>query len=118
MIGSISSAEPSRSLWSLGTRVRGKQGSTHGRSGRQTARSIEAGKGRGLIGTLRSQVKDRSFAAASCENGWIPKAGGKLRAGGRHIAAGWPGSLKLVLETIFEADFHPCLLRVPPETVR
>ena len=47
----------------------------------------------------------------------IPKSGGKLRRLGiptvRDRVA--QAALKLVLEPIFEADFKPCSLRVPPE---
>jgi RNA-directed DNA polymerase len=92
-------------------RVRGNKGArTAGVDGR-TARSIEAGQGAGnFLGTLRSQVKDRSFRPLPVRERMIPKAGGKLRRLGIAAIADRvvQASLKLVLEPIFEADFHPC----------
>ncbi|MEU3656114.1 group II intron reverse transcriptase/maturase [Streptomyces sp. NPDC032161] len=92
-------------------RVRGNKGArTAGVDGR-TARSIEAGQGIGdFLDGLRSQVKDRSFCPLPVRERMIPKAGGKLRrlaiatVADRVVQA----SLKLVLEPIYEADFHPC----------
>lgn len=55
-------------------------------------------------------MRDRSFRPLPVRERMIPKAGGKLRRLGiatitdRVVQA----SLKLVLEPIFEADFHPC----------
>ena len=92
-------------------RVRGNKGArTAGVDGR-TARSIEAGQGAGdFLGTLRSQVKDRSFRPLPVRERMIPKTGGKLRRLGISAIADRvvQASLKLVLEPIFEADFHPC----------
>ena len=92
-------------------RVRGNKGArTAGVDGR-TARSIEAGQGAGeFLGTLRSQVKDRSFRPLPVRERMIPKTGGKLRRLGIATIADRvvQASLKLVLEPIFEADFHPC----------
>ena len=92
-------------------RVRGNKGArTAGVDGR-TARSIEAGQGAAdFLGTLRSQVKDRSFRPLPVRERMIPKTGGKLRRLGIATIADRvvQASLKLVLEPIFEADFHPC----------
>jgi RNA-directed DNA polymerase len=92
-------------------RVRGNKGARTAGVDRQTARSIEAGQGVGdFLGTLRSQVKDRSFRPLPVRERMIPKAGGKLRRLGIATIADRvvQASLKLVLEPIFEADFHPC----------
>jgi RNA-directed DNA polymerase len=64
----------------------------------------------GFLDELRSQLKDRSFRPLPVRERMIPKAGGKLRRLGiptvrdRVVQA----ALKLVLESIFEADFKPC----------
>jgi RNA-directed DNA polymerase len=92
-------------------RVRGNKGArTAGVDGR-TALSIALWAGAGeFLGTLRSQLKDRSFRPMPVRERMIPKPGGKLRRLGiatitdRVVQA----SLKLVLEPIFEADFLPC----------
>ena len=77
----------------------------------QTAASIAAWKGvEEFLDELRCQLKDRSFTPLPVRERMIPKAGGKLRALGiatvrdRVVQA----SLKLVLEPILEANFHPC----------
>ncbi len=92
-------------------RVRGSKGArTAGVDGR-TARSIEAGQGaEDFLGSLRLQVKDRSFRPLPVRERMIPKTGGKLRRLGIATIADRvvQASLKLVLEPIFEADFHPC----------
>jgi RNA-directed DNA polymerase len=92
-------------------RVRGNRGAkTAGVDGR-TAASIAVGTGvEEFLGGLRSALKDRSFRPLPVRERMIPKSGGKLRRLGiatitdRVVQA----SLKLVLEPIFEADFHPC----------
>ena len=91
--------------------MRGNKGARTAGVDGQTARSIEAGQGAGeFLGTLRSQVKDRSFRPLPVRERMIPKAGGKLRRLGIATIADRvvQASLKLVLEPIFEADFHPC----------
>ncbi|MEU7154391.1 hypothetical protein AB0B15_41235 [Streptomyces sp. NPDC045456] len=92
-------------------RVRGNKGArTAGVDGR-TARSIEAGQGiETFLDGLRSQIKDRSFRPLPVRERMIPKAGGKLRRLGIATIADRvvQAPLKLVLEPIFEADFHPC----------
>ena len=63
-----------------------------------------------FLDTLRVSLRDRSFRPLPVRERMIPKANGKLRRLGiatitdRVVQA----SLKLVLEPIFEADFHPC----------
>jgi RNA-directed DNA polymerase len=92
-------------------RVRGNKGArTAGVDGR-TARSIESGQGvEGFLDELRSQIKDRSFRPLPVRERMIPKRGGKLRRLGIATIADRvvQASLKLVLEPIFEAEFHPC----------
>ncbi|MEU6012420.1 reverse transcriptase domain-containing protein [Streptomyces sp. NPDC047453] len=91
-------------------RVRGNKGArTAGVDGR-TVHYIEAERGaEGFLDELRSSLKDRSFRPLPVRERLIPKANGKLRRLGiatvtdRVVQA----SLKLVLEPIFEADFHP-----------
>ena len=92
-------------------RVRGNKGAATAGVDGQTAASIAAWKGvEEFLEELRWQLKDRSFTPLPVRQRMIPKAGGKLRALGiatvrdRVVQA----SLKLVLEPIFEADFHPC----------
>ncbi len=92
-------------------RVRGNKGAkTAGVDGR-TAVSIASGTGvEEFLDGLRACLKDRSFCPLPVRERMIPKSGGKLRRLGiatitdRVVQA----SLKLVLEPIFEADFHPC----------
>jgi RNA-directed DNA polymerase len=92
-------------------RVRGNKGArTAGVDGR-TAVSIQVGQGvEEFLDGLRASLKDRSFCPLPVRERMIPKASGKLRRLGiatitdRVVQA----SLKLVLEPIFEADFHPC----------
>ncbi|HEX5204113.1 MAG TPA: reverse transcriptase domain-containing protein, partial [Actinoplanes sp.] len=59
---------------------------------------------------LRADLKDGSFRPLPVRERMIPKTGGKLRRLGiptvRDRVA--QAALKLVLEPIFEADFHPC----------
>ena len=92
-------------------RVRGNKGArTAGVDGR-TAVSIEARGVGEFLGALRDCLKDRSFCPLPSRERLIPKPGtAKRRRLGistirdRVVQA----SLKLVLEPIFEADFHPC----------
>jgi RNA-directed DNA polymerase len=92
-------------------RVRGNKGArTPGVDG-ATASSIEYGRGAGyFLSELRSALTGRSFRPLPVRERLIPKANGTLRRLGiatirdRVVQA----SLKLVLEPIFEADFHPC----------
>jgi RNA-directed DNA polymerase len=92
-------------------RVRTNKGARTAGVDGQTAFYIQTGLGvEKFLGRLRSQIKDRSFRPLPVRERMIPKAGGKLRRLGiatvtdRVVQA----SLKLVLEPILEADFHPC----------
>ncbi|MFF8717107.1 hypothetical protein ACF07T_37610 [Streptomyces sp. NPDC015184] len=92
-------------------RVRGNKGARAAGVDGRTARSIEAGQGVvDFLDTLRSQVKGRSFCPLPVRERMIPKSGGKLRRLGIATIADRvvQASLKLVLEPIYEADFHPC----------
>nr|WP_306316233.1 group II intron reverse transcriptase/maturase [Streptomyces sp. CC224E] len=91
-------------------RVRGNKGARTAGVDGNTAHYVEAVRGvEVFLGELRSALKDRSFLPLPVRERLIPKANGKLRRLGiatvtdRVVQA----SLKLVLEPIFEADFHP-----------
>jgi RNA-directed DNA polymerase len=72
-------------------------------------RAVGSGAGR-LLGQLRDDLKAGRLVPQRVREKAIPKASGKLRrlwiatTADRVVQA----SLKLVLEPIFEADFHPC----------
>ena len=89
-------------------RVRGNRGARSAGVDGVTARSVVFGDV--LLQRLRDDLKARSFEPLPVKERMIPKASGKLRRLGiptvrdRVVQA----SLKLVLEPIFEADFHPC----------
>ncbi|MGC4852900.1 reverse transcriptase domain-containing protein [Micromonospora sp. DT4] len=99
-------------------RVRGNKGAgTAGADGR-TALSITVGQGvEEFLDELRAQIKQRSFRPLPVKERMIPKANGKLRRLGIPTIADRvvQASLKLVLEPIFEADFHPCSYGFRPE---
>ena len=63
-----------------------------------------------LLTELRAQLKARTFNPSPVRQVMIPKAGGKTRMFGIATARDRvvQGTLKLVLEPIFEADFKPC----------
>lgn len=89
-------------------RVRGNRGArTAGIDGVQP-RSIECEAQ--LLSGLRDDLKARRFRPLPVRQRMIPKAGGKLRSLGIPTARDRvvQASVKLVLEPIFEADFHPC----------
>jgi RNA-directed DNA polymerase len=92
-------------------RVRGNKGArTPGVDGR-TVYYVENVRGvEDFLDALRSQIKDRTFRPLPVRERMIPKANGKLRRLGIASVADRTvqASLKLVLEPIFEADFHPC----------
>jgi RNA-directed DNA polymerase len=99
-------------------RVRGNKGARTAGVDGETVYYVETVRGvEGFLDELRSQLRDRGFRPLPVRERMIPKAGGKLRRLGiaavrdRVVQA----SLKLVLEPIFEADFLPGPLRVPPE---
>ncbi|MGH9258881.1 MAG: reverse transcriptase domain-containing protein, partial [Acidimicrobiales bacterium] len=91
------------------SRVRGnKGGRTAGVDG-VAPRSVVVGAGE-FLGRLRDDLKARRFTPTRVREKAIPKASGKVRRLGIPTAADRvaQASLKLVLEPIFEADFHPC----------
>jgi RNA-directed DNA polymerase len=59
---------------------------------------------------LREQVRSRRFTPLPVRERMIPKASGTLRRLGNPTVADRvvQAALKLVVEPIFEADFHPC----------
>jgi RNA-directed DNA polymerase len=65
---------------------------------------------RAFLSRLRHEVRSGEFTPLPVRERMIPKRGGKLRSLGIPTAADRvaQASLKLVLEPIFEADFHPC----------
>jgi RNA-directed DNA polymerase len=93
-------------------RVRENKGSRTAGVDWQTAQTItDSGPGvEGFLAELRADLKSGVFRPVPVRQVRIPKSGGKLRALGiptvrdRVVQA----ALKLVLEPIFEADFHPC----------
>jgi RNA-directed DNA polymerase len=72
-------------------------------------RAVGSGAGR-LLGQLRDDLKAGRHVPQRVREKAIPKASGKLRRLGIATTADRvvQASLKLVLEPIFEADFHPC----------
>ena len=92
-------------------RVRGNKGARTAGVDGVTAASIQIRLGvEDFLDGLRSALKDRSFQPVPVRERMIPKAGGKLRRLGIPTVADRvvQAALKLVLEPIFEADFHPC----------
>jgi RNA-directed DNA polymerase len=63
-----------------------------------------------FLSWLRQQLKAGTFAPLPVRQRLIPKGNGKLRSLGIPTAADRTvqAALKLLLEPIFEADFHPC----------
>jgi hypothetical protein len=76
-------------------------------------RAVGAGAGK-LLGQVRADLKAGRLVPQRVREKAIPKASGKLRRLGIATTADRvvQASLKLVLEPIFEADFHPCSLSV------
>lgn len=91
-------------------RVRANKGArTPGVDGRTTY-YVEAVRGvEDFLDELRSSLKDRSFRPLPVRERMIPKADGKSRRLGIATVADRvvQASVKLALEPIFEADFHP-----------
>ena len=96
-------------------RVRGNRGARSAGVDGVAPRSIVFGKETFLAG-LRDDLKARQFPPLPVREKLIPKSGGKLRGLGIPTARDRTvqAALKLVLEPIFEADFKPCQLRLPP----
>ena len=91
------------------SRVRGNRGARTAGIDGVKPRAIGSGAGQLLAG-LRDDLKARRFRPAPVREQRIPKANGKVRRLGIPTAADRvvQAALKLVLEPIFEADFHPC----------
>ncbi len=89
-------------------RVRGNRGARTAGIDGVTPRSI-ASPDR-FLGDLRAALKSQQFRPVPVRHTMIPKVGGKSRALGIPTADDRvvQASLKLVMEPIFEADFHPC----------
>jgi RNA-directed DNA polymerase len=89
-------------------RVRGNRGARSAGVDGVKPRSIAFSEA--LLDGLRAQLKARTFSPMPVRERLIPKAGGKTRRLGIATARDRvvQASLKLVLEPIFEADFHPC----------
>lgn len=90
------------------SRVRGNKGKRSG--GIDGLAPVDVTDVAELLAGLHGDVKTGVFAPLPARERMIPKAGGRLRRLGiatvrDRIAQ---AALKLVLEPIFEADFHPC----------
>ena len=90
-------------------RVRGNRGARTAGVDGVKPRAIGLGAEKMLEG-LRDDLKARRYRPAPVREHRIPKANGKVRRLGIPTAADRvvQAALKLVLEPIFEADFHPC----------
>lgn len=90
-------------------RVRGNRGARSAGVDGVQPRSIVATEER-FLRQLRDDLKARRFEPLPVRQRMIPKASGKLRSLGIPTARDRvvQASLKLVLEPIFETDFHPC----------
>jgi RNA-directed DNA polymerase len=90
-------------------RVRGNRGARSAGVDGVKPRSIVTGEVVFLSG-LRHALKTGEFTPLPVRQRMIPKANGKLRSLGIPTASDRvvQASLKLVLEPIFETDFHPC----------
>ena len=91
------------------SRVRDNKGGRSAGVDGVVPRSIVFSVGEFLTG-LKGDLKSRQFTPVRVREKMIPKANGKIRRLGIPTAADRTvqGSLKLVLEPIFEADFKPC----------
>ena len=90
-------------------RVRANKGARSAGVDGITPRSIGEHAQR-FLATMKDDLKARRFQPDRVRERMIPKANGKLRRLGIPTAADRvvQGTLKLVLEPIFEADFKPC----------
>jgi RNA-directed DNA polymerase len=91
-------------------RVAGNKGARTAGVDRATVAWMETRYGvETFLHEVRDQLRSRTFAPAPVRRVMIPKASGKLRALGIPTVADRvvQAALKLVLEPIFEADFHP-----------
>src|SRR5690606_26265533 len=90
-------------------RVRGNRGARSAGVDGVRPRSIVTGEA-AFLAELRQLLKSGEFAPLPVRQRMIPKANGKLRSLGIPTAQDRvvQASVKLVLEPIFEAGFHPC----------
>ena len=90
-------------------RVRGNRGARSAGVDGVKPRSIVFGE-EVFLRRLRDDLKARTFAPLPVRQRMIPKANGKLRSLGIPTARDLTvqASVKLVLEPLFEAHFHPC----------
>src|SRR5262249_5402997 len=90
-------------------RVRGNRGARTAGVDGVKPRAIGLGAGK-LLARLRDDLKAQRFRPAPVREQRIPKANGKVHPLGSPTAADCivTAALKLVLEPIFEAHFHPC----------
>ena len=90
-------------------RVRGNRGARSAGVDGVAPRSIVVGE-ETFLRRLRDDLKARRFEPLPVRQRMIPKANGKLRSLGIPTARDRvvQASMKLVLEPIFETDFHPC----------
>jgi RNA-directed DNA polymerase len=90
-------------------RVRGNRGARSAGVDGVKPRSIVFGE-ETFLRRLRDDLKARRFEPLPVRQRMIPKANGKLRSLGIPTARDRvvQASVKLVLEPIFETDFHPC----------
>jgi RNA-directed DNA polymerase len=90
-------------------RVRGNRGARTAGVDGVKPRAIDR-DGEEFLSELRDDLRARRFTPLPVRERMIPKASGKLRRLGIPTACDRvvQASLKLVLEPIFEADFHPC----------
>jgi RNA-directed DNA polymerase len=90
-------------------RVRGNRGARSAGVDGVKPRSIVFGE-TAFLRRLRDDLKARRFEPLPVRQRMIPKANGKLRTLGIPTARDRvvQASLKLVLEPVFETDFHPC----------
>jgi RNA-directed DNA polymerase len=101
-----------RSLWWRGIGVRNNRGARSAGVDGQTAYYVETERGRdAFLAQVRESLRSRTFRPLPVKERMIPKPGTRKRrrlgiptVTDRVVQA----SLKLVLEPIFEADFHPC----------
>ena len=93
------------------TRVEGNTGARSAGVDRRTVRSIiDSATGvAGFLEDIRARLKARQYRPVPVRERMIPKTNGKLRRLGIPTVADRvvQASLKLVLEPIFEVDFHP-----------
>jgi len=90
------------------SRVRSNRGARSAGVDKVAPRAITSAT-ESLLPTLRDELKARSFMPLPVRERYIPKANGKSRRLGIATARDRTvqAALKLILEPIFEADFHP-----------